>query len=129
MEIIGRLTADANVSETKTGKKVVNFSIAVNDNYRPKGSSELQKITNYFNCAYWINEGIAAYMLKGGLVELQGRIGVNAYLSKEGEAKARLTFHANSIKLHGKAGNAGTPAITEAAAAVKAADVDDDLPF
>ena len=29
MEIIGRLTADAIVSETKTGKKVVNFSIAV----------------------------------------------------------------------------------------------------
>lgn len=33
MEIIGRITADATVSETKAGKKVVNFSIAINDTY------------------------------------------------------------------------------------------------
>ena len=61
MEIIGRVTADATVSETKAGKKVVNFSIAINDTYKTKDSNEVQKITTYVNCAYWINVGIAAY--------------------------------------------------------------------
>ena len=47
MEIIGRVTADATISETKAGKKVVNFSIAINDTYKPKGSTEVQKIVTY----------------------------------------------------------------------------------
>jgi single-strand DNA-binding protein len=36
MEIIGRMTADATVNETRAGKKVVNFSIAINDTYKLK---------------------------------------------------------------------------------------------
>lgn len=132
MEIIGRLTADAIVSETKTGKKVVNFSIAVNDNYKPKGSTEVQQVTSFFNCSYWLNDTIASYMKKGGLLELQGRISINAYLNKEGEAKASLNFHVSNIKLHGKAGVAGSnmpiaASSTEAAHPVSAGD--DDLPF
>lgn len=68
MQIIGRVTADATVSETKAGKKVVNFSIAINDTYKAKGSTEVQKIVTYVNCAYWINPGIAPYLTKGSLV-------------------------------------------------------------
>lgn len=131
MEIIGRLTADAIVSETKTGKKVVNFSIAVNDNYKPKGSTEVQQVTNFFNCSYWLNETIAAYMKKGGLVEMQGRISVNAYLNKEGEAKATLNFHVNNLKLHGKPNGGNTEAATPPAITTTAQPVstEDDLPF
>lgn len=128
MEIIGRLTADANVSETKTGKKVVNFSIAVNDTFKTKSSRELQQVTNYFNCSYWLNEGIAAYLQKGGLVELQGRIGVNAYINKEGEAKASLTFHVNSIKMHGKS-KVAVEEMSTTPTATPAEITADDLPF
>jgi single-strand DNA-binding protein len=130
MEIIGRITADATVSETKAGKKVVNFSIAINDTYKTKGNDELQKITIYVNCAYWMNPGIATYLTKGSLVECAGRIGVNAWTGKEGEAKATLTFHVNNIKLHGgnKAvnGNAEAPLVTAPAVMTEATD---DLPF
>jgi single-strand DNA-binding protein len=130
MEIIGRVTADATVNETKAGKKVVNFSIAINDTYKTKDSSELQKITTYVNCAYWINVAIATYLTKGTLVECAGRIGVNAWTGKDGDAKATLTFHVNSIKLHG--GNKGivvnapVPATTAPAVIVEAGN---DLPF
>ncbi|MBX9783904.1 MAG: single-stranded DNA-binding protein [Chitinophagaceae bacterium] len=130
MEIIGRVTADATVSETKAGKKVVNFSIAINDTYKTKDSSEVQKITTYVNCAYWINPGIATYLTKGSLVECAGRIGVNAWTSKDGEAKATLIFHVNNIKLHGGnksiVVNAPVPATTAPAAMAEAGD---DLPF
>ncbi|MBS1735625.1 MAG: single-stranded DNA-binding protein [Bacteroidetes bacterium] len=132
MEIIGRITADATVNETKAGKKVVNFSIAINDTYKTKDSSEVQKIVTYVNCAYWINTGIAPYLTKGSLVECAGRIGVNAYTSKEGEVKASLTFHVNSIKLHGKPNGRNTPApvVPMTTAPVSAvAEAADDLPF
>lgn len=133
MEIIGRITADATVNETKAGKKVVNFSIAINDTYKTKDSSEVQKIVTYVNCAYWINPGIAKYLTKGGLVECAGRIGVNAYTSKDGEVKASLTFHVNNIKLHGKpsgGSNAPAPVVPiNTAPAAALSEVAEDLPF
>lgn len=39
MGLIGRLTSDATVFTTKDERKVVNFTVAVNDGYKPKGSS------------------------------------------------------------------------------------------
>ncbi len=103
MEIVGRLTEDAKVETTpKNEKQVVNFSIAINDSYKPRDSEEYAKVTTYVNCSYWINPGIAQYLTKGTLVELYGRIGVSAWNSAQGEARASLTFHVNTIKLHGK---------------------------
>ncbi|HET7898519.1 MAG TPA: single-stranded DNA-binding protein, partial [Flavisolibacter sp.] len=37
MTLIGRITKDAIVNTTKEGRKVVNFSIAINESYKPKG--------------------------------------------------------------------------------------------
>ena len=103
MEITGRITKDAVVNPIKGEREVVNFSIAVNDSYKIKGSNEIKKVTTYFNCAYWVSSSIAKYLTKGTLVELYGRIGVNAYTNVQGEAKASLTFHVNNIRLLGKA--------------------------
>lgn len=132
MQIIGRVTADATVGETKAGKKVVNFSIAINDTYKTKGSTEVQKIVTYVNCAYWINPGVAAYLTKGSLVECNGRVGANAWTNKEGEVKASLTFHVNSIKLHGKpngGGNTLAPVVPMNTVPAAVSEVAEDLPF
>ncbi|RZJ55102.1 MAG: single-stranded DNA-binding protein, partial [Flavobacterium sp.] len=91
MEITGRLTADAVVRTVSEDKKVVGFSIAINDTFRSNG--EQKKITTFIDCSYWLNTGIAEYLKKGGWVQLYGRIGVNAYMSGNNEAKASLTFH------------------------------------
>ncbi|MEO6135863.1 MAG: single-stranded DNA-binding protein [Ginsengibacter sp.] len=127
MEITARLTGDAKVATVKNDKQVVNFSVAINDNYKAKGSNEVTKMVTYVQCDYWVNPAIAQYLTKGALVELQGRIGVNAYTGKEGEAKASLTFHVNTIKLHGraKASDETRNMVNAAVAAVPA----DDLPF
>lgn len=132
MQIIGRVTADATVGETKAGKKVVNFSIAINDTYKTKGSTEVQKIVTYVNCSYWINPGVAAYLTKGSLVECNGRIGANAWTNKEGEVKASLTFHVNSIKIHGKpngGSNTTAPVVPMNTAPAALSEVAEDLPF
>lgn len=99
MEITGRLTADAMVKTISGERKVVNFSVAINDSYRSGG--EQKKITTYFDCSYWLNTGIAEYLKKGGWVQLYGRVGVNSYINGGGEAKASLTFHTTEVKLLG----------------------------
>lgn len=99
MEITGRLTRDAVVAKTQQDREVVNFSIAVNDSYKAKGSAETTKIVTYIDCSYWLSSGVAQWLKKGALVELFGRIGVNAYLNSEGKAMASLTFHTSNIKI------------------------------
>lgn len=99
MEITGRLTRDAVVAKTAKDRQVVNFSIAVNDTYKPKDSNEVKKIVTFIDCSYWLSAGIAQWLKKGTMVELFGRIGVNAYLSSEGKAVGSLTFHTSNIKI------------------------------
>ena len=51
MNIIGRLKRDAEVHTTPQEKKVVNFSVAINDSYRNKQGERIEQ-TSYFDCSY-----------------------------------------------------------------------------
>jgi len=125
MELTGRLTADAKVSEVKSGKKVVNFSIAINDSYKPKDGERVE-LTTYVECAYWINPKVGDYLKKGLLVQLGGRMGSRAYMNKDGEPKSSLTCNIANLKFLG--GASSTSATTTNKAKNNAPD-DDDLPF
>jgi single-strand DNA-binding protein len=131
MEIlIGRITADAKITSTKDNRQVVNFTIAINDSFKTKGSSELKKVTTFVNCSYWISTGIAAHLKKGVLVELIGRIHVSAWNKTDGEPVANLNLHVSSIKLHGKPAaqlDKEKPAVSAAANPETASA--EDLPF
>ena len=130
MEMTARVTGDAKISTPKNDRQVVNFSVAINDSYKAKDSTGITKMVTFVQCDYWVNPNIAQYLTKGTLVELQGRIGVNAYKGNDGEAKATLTFHVNTIKLHGN----GKRVATEVHKVVPMACVEvkesgEDLPF
>lgn len=103
MEIVGRLTANAALKELKEGKKVVNFSVAINDRIKTS-TGERKDFTTFVNCSYWINPGITTHLVKGMLVELNGRLSAHAWTNSEGQTKAGIDFHVNTIKLHGVAG-------------------------
>jgi len=130
MEIVGRITKDAVVNQLKDERKVVNFSIAVNDYYKPKNSEESVKVTTFVNCSYWISTKIAERLIKGTLLEIHGRIYVNAYKGADGEAKASLNCHVNNIKIHstGKQTTEDQEENAEIPMDKKGA-VTDDLPF
>lgn len=66
MEIIGRLTANAQVTEIKDGRKVVNFNVAVNDYFKTK-AGEVRTVTEFYRCAYWISPHVARLLTKGTL--------------------------------------------------------------
>ncbi|MFP3591447.1 single-stranded DNA-binding protein [Chryseobacterium sp. SIMBA_038] len=99
MNIIGRLTRNAEVRKLSNEKQVVNFSIATNDNYRNKQGERIEQIT-YFECAYWKSPKVADFLTKGTLVELSGRAYTSAWLGKDGEPHAGLNFHTSLIKVH-----------------------------
>lgn len=102
MQIIGRVTKDAQVNTTKSGKNVVTFNVAVNDYYRKKGSNDPVQVTNYYRCSYWLNADAAKRLKKGVLVELEGRIGIETYLNKNGQPSGTLTLNASRYKVHTK---------------------------
>jgi len=121
MVLIGRITKDATVKKLKDEREVVNFSIAINDYYKPKGAVEGVTLTTYYNCSYWISPKIAQRLTKGSLVEISGRIYINAYTGLDGEAKASLNCHVNSITIHQSKKVDTTPTSKE--------EVASDLPF
>lgn len=96
---VGRVTADAKVNTLKDEGQVVNFSVAINDYYKPKNSTEARKVVTFIRCAYWISLQIAEQLKKGALVEITGRLYVDAWKGLDGEARASLNCHVNSIKV------------------------------
>lgn len=99
MEITGRITKDATVRKVAEDKQVINFSIAINDSYKPKGNSEYKDIVTYIDCSYWLSSKVVEWLKKGALVQLFGRIGLSTYISSEGNALGALTFHINNLKI------------------------------
>jgi single-strand DNA-binding protein len=100
MELAGRITANAVVKEITEGRKVVNFTLAVNNGYKKNG--EWVEKTVFIDCSYWIGVGIAEFLTKGRRVELFGEIGVQAYINASRAAVGKLTFHVARIKLGDK---------------------------
>ncbi|MFV8326955.1 single-stranded DNA-binding protein [Flavobacterium sp. ZS1P14] len=99
MNIIGRVTKDAEVRTLSNSKQVVNFSVATNDSYRNKAGERIEQ-TTYFDCAYWISPKVVGILTKGSLVELTGRVSARAWTGNDGETHARLNFNTSNIKLH-----------------------------
>ncbi|OXA73728.1 single-stranded DNA-binding protein [Flavobacterium aquidurense] len=128
MEITGRITANAVVHKVGNDKQVVNFSIVINDNYKPKGSTEVKEVATYINCSYWLNPKIAEWLKKGTIVQLFGRIGMNVYSNDEGKAIGSLTFHTNNIKILAFAKKAETNT-AHSAVQNKKSKKTEDLPF
>lgn len=131
MEITGRVTADAKVNTLPDERQVVNFTIAINDYYKLKGSTEGKQLTTFINCSYWISSKVAERLTKGVLVQLYGRIGVQAYNSMDGNARASLTFHCNNVKILAtpKGGNTEQNSITAPPTQQHSPETVDDLPF
>ena len=98
--IIGTITRDPVVKNVSDDRQVVEFSVAVNDFFKKRGAENGIIVTNYYNCSFWLNAKSAERLKKSTLVQLFGRLTVNAYTDLQGNAKASLNFHVNSFTIH-----------------------------
>lgn len=100
MNIIGRVTKDAQVRTLSDSRQVVNFSVAINESYKNKKGDRVEQ-TTFFECAYWISPRVAEWLTKGTVVELTGMVSARAWTGNDGELRAGLNFNTSNIKLHG----------------------------
>lgn len=83
--LMGRLTRDAELRETESGKKVTNITIATQ---RPYKNSEGIYETDFIDCTLWqgVAENTCEYCNKGDIVGVRGRIQNSTY-EKDNEKK------------------------------------------
>lgn len=81
--LMGRLTQDVNMSYTKDNKAVGRYTIAVEDGFGDK------KTTDFINCVAFGKSAEFAekYFHKGQRVLVEGKLKINDYTDKDGNKK------------------------------------------
>jgi single-strand DNA-binding protein len=80
VQIIGRLGKDPETRFTPSGKKVTQFSVAVNRHWK-NAAGEVKEVTDWFNVDAWghLGEICQQYLSKGRLVFIEGRMQTDRY--------------------------------------------------
>lgn len=86
----GRLTGDAEVRMTKSGKKLTIFSVAVNDDY--KAGEEWVKRSYFFSVLF----GGEKHLNKGDVVVIEGKMTQEKF-EREGQAKTYYKVIASKV--------------------------------
>jgi single-strand DNA-binding protein len=80
VQLIGNLGRDPETRYTPSGKKVCNFSLAVNRRFKTS-EGETKESTDWFNLEAWgrLGEFCQEYLSKGRLVYVEGRLHTDRY--------------------------------------------------
>lgn len=90
--LIGRMTADAELKNTATGKTVVNFTLAVEREKKDSGA-------DFINCEAWdkLAELVHQYCHRGDKVAVEGRITVRSY-ERDGKKQYQTNVVARDVE-------------------------------
>lgn len=147
--LVGNLGADPRVSNTQSGTKIVNFTLATSDRWRDKSSGEMKERTEWhrivvFNSA--LAETAERYLHKGSKVYIEGQLQTRRWEDQNGQEKFTTevvlqNYNGTLVMLDARNGSEGAPAGDDpfgsadtgwdsaAASAAGASNLDDDIPF
>jgi single-strand DNA-binding protein len=110
--IIGNVGRDPELRYTQSGVAVCDFSVAVTRKWAAKDGGEQREETTWFRVSAWrgLAETVNEYVHKGMQVMVAGRVSADAYIGKDGEAKASLDITAQDIQFLGARDNTGSRA-------------------
>ena len=137
--VIGHVGNDCQTKTLEGGRVVTQFSVAHTESWKDNRGEKMER-TVWFNCSYFTasTPGVAAYITKGALVCVTGKVSVRAYLDGRNQPAASLDLNIDKVGLLGSRrdnerntspapnpenGNDATTATTSPAAD------GDDLPF
>ena len=129
--LIGRLGADPEIRDTKTGGRFATFSLATSERWKDK-SGEQQERTEW-NRVVVFQEGlipvIEQYVTKGSNVFIEGKLQTRKYEDKDGVEKYTTEvvlqgFNSTFTMLDSKSSESGAKPTTG-----EAIDDDDGIPF
>lgn len=135
--LLGRMTANPDLKETKSEKKYLNFSVAVNEKYKD------EEYTTFVSCMAWgaQAETISHYFVKGKPILISGRLAVNKWEDEEGKKHNKMYVSVRNFEFVPKdnhVSNGATATSTEPDGFAKtsfgdgwvsADDMDVDIPF
>lgn len=91
---IGRLTKVPELRKTTTGKSVASFSLAIDDGFGDKKSTDFIDIVAWDKTA----ENCAKFLAKGAKVAVVGKIKKRSYENKDGQKVWITEVHTNEVE-------------------------------
>lgn len=127
INIVGRLTENAEVTATQSGIYVCKFTVAVR---RPNSKD----VTDFIPCIAWRNtaEFIGKYFSKGQIICVTGILTTRKYEDKNGNKRTAYEVNVQNAAFGGDKPGAGSGDAPETATAVDSyveIENDEDLPF
>jgi len=92
--LCGNVAADAGSTTTRSGKEVVNFTMATNRSY--KVGEEWKTEVSWHRVTHWPRQGEGVSLRKGERVVVLGRIQSRTY-EKDGEKRTAVDIVAESV--------------------------------
>lgn len=122
--LIGRLTKDAEIRTTDTGKEIASFSIAVSRNYTNQNG---EKETDFINCVAFDKKAqvIGKYTKKGSQIALEGAIRTRCYDAQDGNKRYVTEILVENLHLLGNKEDKKEPTNSQVLQAV----MNDEDPF
>ena len=127
--VIGHLGADPEMRYTANGSAVAEFRVASSRRYTDS-SGEKKEDTEWFRVITWnkLAENCAAYLTKGRLVYVEGRLQTRSWEDQQGQKRYTTELIAQEVKFLGGGEGHSSPGFATGPASE--GDIDpDDLPF
>lgn len=98
VQLIGHLGKDPEVTTLEGGRKVLNVSIATNENYKNRDGEAVDN-TQWHNVVAWgkTAELMGTILKKGSEVAIQGKIVNNTYVDKDGITRYSTNISVNDF--------------------------------
>ncbi len=100
--LMGNLTGDPEIRQTKSGKPVAGFSLALNRSYTAQASGERREETTYIDIVLWdrLAELTEKFLTKGRKVLLEGRLQEDSWQDKHtGQTRKKIKVVAERMEL------------------------------
>lgn len=103
VQLIGHVGQEPEIKTLEGGKKVANFSIATNENYRNSKGEKVEQ-TEWHRLTAWgkTAEIIEKYVTKGKEVAVEGKLTHRSYDDKNGEKRYVTDVVVSELLLIGK---------------------------
>jgi len=107
--LIGNVGQDPDVRYSTSGMPVARFSLATNERWTARGSSEPQEHTEWHTIVSFgsLAERVKEYVAKGRQVFVEGRIRTSSWTDVNGLKHTRTEIHARDIQFLGSRREAG----------------------
>ena len=97
--MVGRLTRDPEVKQTKSGRSVTDLSIAATEAYKNKDGEQAER-TCFIDVAAWgkLAETCGEYLKKGSPILVEGRLKLDRWEAADGQKRSKHRLTADRIQ-------------------------------